>query len=691
MTKAYTTFPLLLGLATTLPTTVFAQTAEDNGNSAADSTAHVSLQETAVRAKRRGLYRSFDNVENEQVITLHELTRAACCNLGESFVTNPSVDVDYSDAATGARQIRLLGLAGTYVQMLNENLPALRIAARPYGLSHIPGPWLQSIQVSKGASSVKNGYEAITGQINMELKKPHQPFPNYLAINGYADMRGRIEANAETTLKPSENWGTTLLAHYDKNTTAHDDNHDGFADMPKVEQLNLTNRWTYNGGKIFSQFGVNGMYETRESGQIVGHRVNALTEVPYLINLNAKRIEAFGKTAYMFEDDHKSNLAVMVQGSLFDQNATYGRKDYGVLQRNAHASLMFETEPATGHSISVGANLQADDLTRDLPTINVARTDGQDFSTHVYEVVPGFYGQYTYTLGDKLTLMGGLRLDHSNLYGTFLTPRAHLKFSPSRAVALRLSVGKGYRTTHLLEENNFYLSSARALQMENEHLREEAWNYGASLNLRLPVADRLLNTNFEFYHTRFLKQAVTDLETPNLVRFYALDGRSYSSVFQAEVSYPFFEGFNLTAAYRFADVKTTYLLPEGPKRMQTPLQSRYKALVTATYATPLERWQFDVTLQLNGGGRLPNSYDLPDGSRAWVDRYKAYPQLSAQITRNFRQWSIYAGGENLTGHKQAHAIIAADRPWSQQFDPTMIYAPLDGAMVYVGFRFTMGR
>lgn len=691
MTKTYTALFLLLWLATALSATAFAQTEADGKDTISDSTAHVSLQETAVRTKRRGLYRSFDNVENEQTITLHELTRAACCNLGESFVTNPSVDVDYSDAATGARQIRLLGLAGTYVQMLNENLPALRIVARPYGLSHIPGPWLQSIQVSKGASSVKNGYEAITGQINMELKKPHQPYPNYLALNGYADMRGRIEANAETTLKPSADWGTTLLAHYDKNTAAHDENHDGFADMPKVEQLNLTNRWTYNGGRIFSQFGVNGMYETRASGQIAGHRANALHEAPYLVRLKARRLEAFGKTAYMFEDERKSNLAVMVQGGFFDQDAAYGLKDYGVLQRNAHASLMFETEAAPGHALSVGANLQADDLTRRLPATNVARNDGQDLSTHVYEVVPGFYGQYTYTLGSKLTLMGGLRIDHSNLYGTFLTPRAHLKFSPSRAVALRLSAGKGYRTTHLLEENHFYLSSARTLQMENEHLREEAWNYGASLNFRLPVADRLLNAGVEFYHTRFLKQAVIDLETPHLVRFYALDGRSYSSVFQAEVSYPFFEGFNFTAAYRFADVKTTYLLPEGPKRMQTPLQSRYKALLTATYATPLERWQFDVTLQLNGGGRLPNSYNLPDGSRAWAESYKAYPQLSAQITRNFRQWSIYAGGENLTGHKQANAIIAADSPWSNRFDPTMVYAPLDGAMVYVGFRFTIGR
>ena len=650
---------------------------------------NVLLKETTVRAKRRGLYRSFDNVENTQVLSMHELTKAACCNLGESFVTNPSVDVNYSDAATGARQIRLLGLAGTYVQMLTENMPNFRIAAQPYGLNYIPGQWMESIQESKGASSVKNGYEAVTGQINVEYKKPHQKYPNWLAVNGYADMRGRIEGNAETTLRPNHRWGTTVLAHYDKHLTAHDDNGDGFADMPKQEQFNLLNRWTYNGGHIFSQFGIKGLTEKRESGQIVDHHgVRPLN--PYLIHIDTKRVEAFGKTAYMLGDTHQSNLALILSGSIHDQDAAFGRRNYDVTQHNGYASLMFETQWTAAHSLSVGASLNYDHYERTLPTTGIVWLNGG--ARRIHETVPGAYVQYTYQLGRVFTLMGGLRIDHSNLYGTFLTPRAHLKWMPSHHLALRLTAGKGYRTTHVLEENNFYLSGSRRLEIADDHLREEAWNYGASLTLKYPLFDHVLNLTGEYYYTDFLRQAVTDFDSsPQLLRFYSLNGRSYSSVFQIEASYPFFDGLTLTAAFRHTDVRTTYDLPSGPQRLEKPLQSRYKGIFTASYATSLERWQLDATLQLNGGGRMPTPYLLPDGSPSWAPRFKAYPQLSAQITRNFRRWAVYLGGENLTAYKQPAAIIDAHSPWGNRFDPTMVYGPLDGAMLYVGFRYTIDR
>lgn len=656
-----------------------------------------NLNETIVKTKRKGILRTFNTLHNEQTLSLHELSRAACCNLGESFVTNPSVDVNYSDAATGARQIRLLGLAGTYVQMMTENMPNFRIAAQPYGLSYVPGPWMQSIQVSKGAASVKNGYEAITGQINIEYKKPQQPDPNYFAANGYADMRGRIEGNVETTLKPSRRWGTTLLAHYDKHLSAHDDNHDGFADMPKQEQFTLLNRWTYDSGHLFSQLGFKGLLERRESGQLDGLHHHSHNETPhqhanpYLINIDTRRLEGFAKSAYIFGDAHNSNLAIIFNGALHSQEGKFGRRDYEVDQRNGYASLMYETQWTDAHSLSVGTSLQHDDIDRRLPASGILAPNG-NLATDTRETVPGLYAQYTYQLGERLTLMGGMRFDHSNLYGSFFTPRAHLKWSPNHHWAIRASAGKGYRTTHVLEENNYYLAGGRQLALTSPHLREEAWNYGLSLSFRRPIFDRLLNVSAEYYYTDFLQQAVADFDAaPSEIRFYQSDDRSYSSVFQIEATYPFFEGFSLTAAYRYTDVKTTYQLPTGKQLLEKPLQSRSKTLLTATYATPLDKWQFDLTLQLNGGGRMPLSYTLADGSAAWAPRFKAYEQLSAQITRNFRHWSFYIGGENLTGYKQPNAIINAHDPWSTKFDPTMVYGPLDGAMIYAGFRFTLPR
>ena len=306
----------------------------------------------------------------------------------------------------------------------------------------------------------------------------------------------------------------------------------------------------------------------------------------------------------------------------------------------------------------------------------------------VKESVPGAYIQYTFNLNDKLMLMGGLRGDHSSKYGFFVTPRAHIKYNPNEYVHFRLSAGKGYRTNHVLAENNYLLASSRKVKIADHLNQEEAWNYGASVSTYIPLFGKTLNINAEYYYTDFLKQVVVDMDTaPHEVSFYNLDGRSYSQVLQLEANYPLFKGFTLTAAYRLTDAKTTY----NGKLLEKPLTSKYKGLLTASYQTPLGLWQFDATLQLNGGGRMPNPYTLADGSPSWEARYGSFEQLSAQVTRYFRRWSVYVGGENLTNFKQKNPIIDAANPWGENFDSTMIWGPMHGAKAYIGVRFNLPR
>lgn len=649
----------------------------------------VDLRSATVSAKRKGLFHALGLTQNNETITGHELLRAACCNLGESFVNNPSVDVNYSDAATGARQIKLLGLAGTYVQMLAENVPTMRNLAQPFGLNYVPGTWMESIQVSKGASSVKNGYESLTGQINVEYKKPQVKYPNILLLNGYADAHGRIEGNVESTLLPSARWGTTVLGHYSQTLHTHDENHDGLADRPKTEQFNLMNRWTYNGDHLLSQFYLRGLKETREGGQFA-HHGEAMND-PYRVTIDTKRVEATNKTAWMFHDENNTNIALILSGSRHLQNANYDHRIFNARQTNAYASLLFETQWQRTHTLSAGLSLNHDDFGRTVGDRTFA--PGVALPTSARETVAGAYAQYTYTLGSALTLMGGVRIDHSNLYGTFVTPRAHLKFSPRRNFVVRLNAGKGYRTAWVPEEMNYLLTGSRTLDFSSDHLREEAWNYGLNIGYKLPLGDHVLDLSADYYYTNFEKQAVVDFDAdPHRISIHPLQGDSYSHVVQLQASYPLFEGFNLTAAYRYTNVRTAFGRPDGSVSvMEKPLQSRYKALVTATYATPLEKWQFDVTLQLNGGGRLPLNYVLADGTTSWNPYFKAYPQLSAQVTRNFRGFSVYVGGENLTGYKQPNAVIDFAHPRGSQFDPTLVYGPLDGAMFYAGFRYTIAR
>lgn len=399
----------------------------------------VELSEVNVVSRKLGTMKLRGSVMNEDMISSAELTRAACCNLGESFVTNPSVDVTYSDAATGAKQIKLLGLSGTYVQMMTENIPNFRGVAAPYGLGYVPGPWMQSIQVSKGSASVKNGYEAITGQINVEFKKPQLPEADWLSVNLFGSTTNRYEVNADATVKLSKRWSTSLLAHYENETKTHDSNDDGFADIPQVKQYNVWNRWAYMGDRYVFQAGIKALSEDRNSGQ-VSHGGSHSAD-PYKISIGTDRYEAFTKNAYIFDKEKNTNLALILSGSLHKQDAVYGRKLYDVDQHNAYASLLFETELGKRHSLSAGLSFNYDSYNQHYRLTNDAE---QPLTRRfVKEAVPGAYVQYTYNLDDKLILMGGIRGDRSSEYGYFVTPRFHVKYNPNEYAHFRLSAGKG--------------------------------------------------------------------------------------------------------------------------------------------------------------------------------------------------------------------------------------------------------
>ena len=625
------------------------------------------LDEVTVVTRRQGTLR-LGGAENGVRIGQEELFRAACCNLGESFTTNPSVDVSYSDAATGARQIRLLGLSGIYVQMLTENLPNFRGAAAPFALGYVPGPWMKSIQVSKGASSVRNGYESITGQIDVEYLKPEDD--EGVTVNLFGDTKSRMEANADANIHLNPRLNAELLAHYENDWGHHDDNGDGFLDKPNVRQWNLQSRWDYLGQTYIFHGGVGLIREEREGGQRSQHHpgysatYHSLRPDPdYLTGINTDRYEAYMKHAFVLDRDHGTNVALMASGSIHSTDAYFGHKTYDATERNAYAQLMLEHHFTDLHELSAGCSF--------------------NYDGHPHESTPGAYAQYTLNLHDKVIAMAGLRADHSSRYGTFFTPRLHLKVTPTGALSLRLSAGKGYRSPHALAENFNLLASGRRLVVDDALDQEEAWNYGVSASLYFPLFGKTLRLNAEYYYTDFLHQTIIDYDSsPSELRITNLDGQSYSHTFQVDATYPLFEGLTLTAAYRLNDVKTTY----NHRLMEKPLTSRYKGLVTASYKTPLGLWQFDVTLQLNGGGRMPTPVD-----GLWGERFHGYEQLQAQVTRWFRHFSVYVGGENLTGFRQKNPIICAGAPWSDRFDPTMVWGPVHGAMFYAGIRLNFGK
>ena len=634
----------------------------------------ITLDDVVVKSRRPGRMKA-KGAENIEITTSTELCRAACCNLGESFSTNPSVDVEYSDAATGAKQIKLLGLSGSYVQMLTENVPAFRGAAAPFSLGYIPGTWMHSIQVSKGAATVKNGYESITGQINVEYLKPQ--LDEELDVNLLLDSHLKIETNIEGNLHINDKLSGGLLGHYENMWMEHDGNGDGFMDMPKVQQFDFMNRWMYKKDHYIMQAYVKALKEDRHGGQVEDAHNHSrdlrADNQRYKINIESERYEGVLKNAYIFDEVHNTNVALILSGSIHKMNSLYGLKTYDVNNNNAYAQLMFETEFTPSHSISTGLSFNHDcfdERWKSELMPNLVKAPDEN--------IGGAYAQYTFNYDEKFVFMAGFRGDYSDLYGLFFTPRAHVKWAVGDLLKLRFSAGKGYHTPRPMLDYHTHLASSRDIIVDDNLKQEEAWNYGATASFDIDIFEKCLILNLEYYYTNFTNQVVADFDSDvHQLHFYNLDGISYSHTFQIDATYPFFKGFSLLGAFRYNDVKTTI----NEALRDKPLTSRYKGLVTATYKTPLEIWQFDVTLQINGDGRLPDGFGTFD----------AYPILNAQILKWFRWGNIYIGGENLTNFKQENPIIGCHDPWGENFDATMIYGPVDGIMFYAGIKWKLSK
>ncbi len=620
-------------------------------------------------------------------ITSAELTKAACCNLSESFVTNPSVDVNYSDAATGAKQIQLLGLAGSYVQILTENIPAMYGLGAAYGLSYIPGPWMESIQVSKGASSVRNGNESITGQINVEYKKPATSELVY--VNGFMSNAGKIETNANASVKLNPYWSTMILGHGETQTGTRDHNGDGFRDEPDVRQYSFMNRWDYLSNHLTFRAGIRYLQEERTGGEFGYRRTDENTwDKGYGINIGTERLEGFTKLGGVFGPTGNVSVGWIQNASYHDMGSWFGYKSYDATQRSYYTNLLLQYFPSERHTIDAGASYRLDHYDETAGAFSpVTGLISHDPAATTVESVPGVFLQYTYSDSARLTLLAGVRYDFYRNHGARFTPRLHLRYDITPHLTLRASAGKGFRTVHVMAENMYYLASRREISIADNLNIEEAWNSGVNLTGYIPLRGRELRLTAEAYRTGFISQIVTDIDSDvSKVMFYNLNGKSFSNVLQLEAQMQPLSGLDITAAWRWNDVQQTI----GGVLRERPLTSRYKGLLALSYTTRMRKWQADYTLQYNGPGRIPSTMANPEEYRN-SEQFSAYPVMNAQLTRYFRKWSAYVGAENITGAHQQNAIIAADDPFGPYFDGSLIWGPVHGMKLYAGFRFAIDR
>ena len=654
-----------------------------------------ALEEVVVTQKRGNTMKSQWQVANLHTMSSGELLKAACCNLSESFSTNPSIDVNFSDAVTGNKQIKMLGLTSPYILMAEENIPAMRGASQAYGLSFVPGTWIESIQITKGAGSVINGYESISGQINYEIEKPINARPFFL--NLYTSEDSQYELNAHTKVKLSDKWATSLLAHGNVRQRKSDHNHDGFIDNPIGNQINLLNRWQYsNAEKGWVSFvNLNYMKDERQAGQI---DYNPLTDKgttnAWGSEVNSERFTLSNKTGYVFPDTPYKSIGLQNSFQSHRQDSYFGLNSYDIHQKSWYGNLIYNSIIGnTQHKFATGLSGTYDDYNEQLTTSALAG----DFSRIDRSV--GAFFEYTYDNSSNFSFVAGIRADSHNNLGNFITPRFHLRYNPWKQATFRLSAGRGKRAANVIAENQQLLASSRQLHIiggDGGKLYglnpEIAWNYGASFLQAFKIWGKNAELSVDFYRTHFDNQVVVDLDhSPQQALFYNLDGKSFANSLQAEVSISPAKGLDFKAAYKYYDVQTQFTKGQ----LEKTLTPKHRWFANVAYETPdthenkHSQWKFDVTFNWLGEQRLPTTATNPLAYRL-SDYAPSFATLNAQITRVFsKTFEVYVGGENITNYKQANGILAANAPFGAYFDSTMQYAPAFGQMYYAGLRFKL--
>ena len=679
----------------------------------------VELEGVVVEGALSGNFVKQDGIVKGEMISFAGLCKMACCNLAESFENSASVTVGYSDAISGARQIKMLGLAGTYTQILDENRPIMRGLSAPYGLSYTPGMWLNSIQVSKGVASVTAGHDAITGQINLEHRKPTDS--ERLFVNLYLDDELRPEANITTAFPVSKDGKLTsiLLLHGSGDTDVRkmDHNDDGFRDLPLSTQFNVANKWLYaadNGTQV--RWGWKFVQESRLGGMLGYRNTSAMREAmadgwdwtrtgtamplygSHIRNRNAngyfKVGMPVGPSVYDADeqDEMRSNLAFVADFDHFDENAYFGLNTYDGNQNSVSLNLMYNHYFTYRSSFNVGVQAHLDyfreSLDNDTPWLDSSRSYNLDRD----EQEVGAYAEYTYAVKDRLSVVAGLRGDYNAFYDRFfLTPRGHVKWNITSSTALRASAGLGYRSTDVITDNIGMLATGRALiipELDALNRLEKALTVGGSLTQTFGLVNPGDATlSFDYFRTQFYNAVVVDQEyDPETIRVYSSTGRSWTDTYQIDFTWTPVERLDIFATFRYTDSEMTIDRPDGrTARVERPLVSRYKTLLNIQYATKFRRWTFDATAQLNGPSRIPTQTgDLADSYYS-----PRYPMFYAQVSRKVGKFDIYVGCENIADYRQEDPILNWQNPYDYRFNSMNVWGPLMGRKFYAGLRFNL--
>lgn len=641
-----------------------------------------SLGAVMIKQKRDGVIISNKIPIKTEQITQAELSKAACCDLAGCFETQTTVQPQTTNVITNSKELRILGLSGVYSQVLIDGLPMIQGLSFTYGISSTPGTVVDKINISKGANSVLQGFESISGQINVETKDPDNTDKLYL--NAYINSFGEKHLNANYASKIGK-WSNLTALHSVQPAGEFDGDDDTFLDVPKLTRYVISNKLKYGDELDWgwnSRIGVRFVNEERIGGQTnFNENTDKGSTDIYGQTVNINQPEIWTKTGFRLNDTH--NFVLLASSFYQDQESYFGTIKYDANQTNFYGNIQYE-HSYSGNILKTGLSFRYLNLEEDISFTENLLQRGYAGNYARQESIAGVFAENTMSLlDDKLTWIAGVRVDNHNQFGTILTPRTLLKYDIAPNTVVRANIGTGWRTVNLFSENIGLLVSSRDIIFQEPLEPEKALNTGINLTQKFEGTNVTGFFSADYYRTDFQNQIFPDYDTdPTLAIIENFKGKSVSNTFQAEVYLNFYERFEFKTGYSFLDV---YREIEGEKVL-LPFNPRHKVVTTLGYKPLSDRFQVDMNIHWFGEQRLPNTQSNPaEFQRPGFS--ETFMLFNAQFTYKFKKYEIYAGCENILDFRQKRPIVGWQDPFGPFFDTSFVWGPTRGRELYLGVRF----
>lgn len=642
-----------------------------------------------------GVRLSKKSVLSKELISEVELRKAACCDLSESFETNASISASFTDAVTGTRQIRLLGLEGPYALYTRGNLQTMGGLSSVLGLALIPGAWIQSIQLTKGPGSVVNGAAAMSGQINYELR------PSFTKEKAHFNLfagPGRFEQNAIYTWKQSAKWSSNVMVHGRQQLFRWDGNEDGYLDAPLSNHVFIQNAWKHQGANSEAQFGIKASGINNIGGSTL---YGTPTLVPiWSHELQTERYELWAKRGYFLDGGINRSIGTQFSATYQDLNSYFGNRIFTGKERRLYGNLIFQDNILdTRHTLKGGLDANSFSISQQMWE-NDGSYDG---------LCTGVYGEYSYVNspdGEGFSMILGQRIDVLRYYLPFYVPRLHLKYN-SGPWAFRGQASRSWRIATLGPEYMGYMANDRtAVFLGNgggpiTEPIEKSNTYGIGVNWSKDVLFKEMQWYADIFYTQFANKVVFDFDGSTDTLLIGSPGGSYSNVqerilyspysISAQVGgqYELFHRTMIKASYRYQEVKqrdlTAYYasgaIEDYFKLEEVILNVPHLVYLGASYSGR-KGMGIELNATYNSSQRLPLV--------GYAKRSPAFTMLNGQISKEDRAFGqFYIGIQNALNVRQLDPIVGGNLPFDGGFDASIVWGPIMGRQIYAGWRYDL--